>query len=285
MMTIGRIPVIVAALLLLAGLAGGSLSCDEPPSGRLLLSDYPEPFGSQTLIVISGNASAAVVEGAGEVALKLEGLTENKPPVKDDTALAPGDRADFNLVLVGTANSSSLLEQVYVATDVKTVTGQYPGENKGILQILQNPWNEDKAVLIVAGSDEPGLRAALAFLLNDDEIRKLDEEKAIMQFDNGDAVMIPVDMLNSVMEYIRQHHSDAAEFIDEDISWSRTDQTFRDGYTRNVYSGDGWMVIVGLTIVPGAFYDVRAEHITEAIVWVGRIEDGSIIETSYKSNV
>ena len=44
-------------------------------------------------------------------------------------------------------------------TDTIRVTDEYPGENKGILEILRNPWNEDKAMLLVEGSDEWGVKA------------------------------------------------------------------------------------------------------------------------------
>ncbi len=44
-------------------------------------------------------------------------------------------------------------------TDVTRVTEEYPGENKGVLEILNNPWNEEKAMLLVEGSDEWGVKA------------------------------------------------------------------------------------------------------------------------------
>ena len=45
-------------------------------------------------------------------------------------------------------------------TDAIRVTDEYPGEYiKGFLEILRNPWNEDKAMLLVEGSDEWGVKA------------------------------------------------------------------------------------------------------------------------------
>jgi len=282
--TMSKTPGVIAVLCLLACLVIGSISCaEDTPVPGPLLSDYPALFHSETMIVISQNASAAVTEGAREIASRLEQLTEHEPPIETDATFAGEDKASLNLILIGTPASNAVLEQTYSLTELRGVTREYPGENKGILQILRSPWNRDRVVLMVCGSDEPGLRAAIEFLMKDEEIRKLNEQRAVMQSDNGGVVMIPVDRLNSVMDYVRQHHSDAAQFISGNISWTRTDQTFQEGYTRNVYSGDGWMVIVGLTIVPGACYDVRAEHITEAIVWTGRIENGTITETSYTS--
>lgn len=279
---VGRISGIIAIVCLLAVLAvvSGPWGGDTE-DGRLLLSDYPKPFGRETMIVIPEKASQVVVEGARGIACRLEELTENEPPIKNDTALAEGDEANLNLLLIGTPGSNALLEQIYSLTDLRRVTSEYPGQNKGILQMLENPWNPDKAVLMVAGSDELGVRAAIEFLLKDEEIGKLNEEKAVIEFADGDAVMIPVDILNSVMDYVKQNHSDAAAVINQDISWTRTSQTVRFGYTKNVYAGDGWTVTIGRTIVPEVFYDARAEYGGEAIVWVGRIENGVITESSY----
>ena len=44
-------------------------------------------------------------------------------------------------------------------TDAIRVTDGYPGEDKGVLEILPNPWDESKAMLFVEGSDEWGVKA------------------------------------------------------------------------------------------------------------------------------
>ena len=49
-------------------------------------------------------------------------------------------------------------------TDAIRVTEEYPGEGKGVLEILRNPWNEGKAMLLVEGSDEWGVKAAASKL-------------------------------------------------------------------------------------------------------------------------
>jgi len=50
-------------------------------------------------------------------------------------------------------------------TDAIRVTDGYPGENKGVLEILPNPWDEDKAMLLVEGSDEWGVKAGSEILV------------------------------------------------------------------------------------------------------------------------
>ena len=102
-----------------------------------------------------------------------------------------------------------------------------------------------------------------------------------MEYADGSAVVIPVEMLNSVMSYIRQQHLDTAAFIGQDISWTRTGHSALPGRSESVYDGDRWIVTVGRPIVLEVFYDVRAEHEVQGIVWVARIENGVITERSY----
>ena len=44
-------------------------------------------------------------------------------------------------------------------TNATRVTEEFPGEGKGVLEILRSPWDESKAMLLVEGSDEWGVRA------------------------------------------------------------------------------------------------------------------------------
>ena len=44
-------------------------------------------------------------------------------------------------------------------TNATRVTEEFPGEGKGVLEILPNPWDESKAMLLVEGSDEWGVKA------------------------------------------------------------------------------------------------------------------------------
>ena len=51
-------------------------------------------------------------------------------------------------------------------TNATKVTEEYPGEGKGVLEILANPWDESKAMLLVEGSDEWGVKAGRETLVN-----------------------------------------------------------------------------------------------------------------------
>ena len=280
----GKIAGIIVILPLLVGMVGLPVSCAGEPEAqgsKFLLSDYPTSFEEEVMIVVPENASQVVMEGAGAIAATLQELTGNEPPIKSDLALAESDKVSYNLILVGTPDSNAILEQIYNLANLTRVTEEYPGENRGILQILENPWNADRPLLMVAGSDEWGVRAGSVILANENKIKELSGETAVTEFVNGSAVMLPTSTLNSVMDYIEQNHPDAAAFINEGISWTRSSQTIRIGHTQNVYNGDGWTVSIGHSATAEPFLDVRAEYNDGAIVWVGMIKESVITESSY----
>jgi hypothetical protein len=88
-------------------------------------------------------------------------------------------------------------------------------------------------------------------------------------------------MLNSVMDYIKANHADAAPFIKEGMKWTETVPAKRPGYTGVTYSASGWTVAIGHAVTAEIIYDVRAEYRGGKIVWVGIIKEGGITEESY----
>ena len=169
-LTIGLVIVISLA-------AAGELSFlnlqEEPQKEELMLSDFPDVFKNDTIIVIGENASLIENESAEAIAVKLENLTGNITIIINDTALTENNKTRYNLILVGTPNSNRLLQEVYNLTNATRVTEEYPGENKGILEILKNPWNEVKAMLLVEGSDEWGVKAGGDLLTENEKIKEL----------------------------------------------------------------------------------------------------------------
>ncbi|HDN83450.1 MAG TPA: hypothetical protein ENG50_03705, partial [Candidatus Altiarchaeales archaeon] len=67
----------------------------------------------------------------------------------------------FNLIIIGTPKTNPLLEEVYVLTNATRVTEEFPGEGKGILEILPNPWNGEKIILLIQGLDEDAIKASI----------------------------------------------------------------------------------------------------------------------------
>lgn len=154
----------------------------KPQSNALVLSNYPELFKKDVMIIVGSNASQIELGTAEAIATNLKELAGNEPITKTDSEVSENDESDYNLILVGTPNSNSLLQEVYSATNATRVTAEYPGENKGVLQILRNPWNSDKALLLVAGSDEWGVKAGSETLTDSEEIEGLGGTIAMTEF-------------------------------------------------------------------------------------------------------
>lgn len=91
-------------------------------------------------------------------------------------------------------------------------------------------------------------------------------------------------MLNSVMNYIKTNHPDAAPFIKEKMSWSESSSTKRIGYTAFTYTGNGWAVTIGHAVTAEVIYEIRAEYDSGKIVWTGTVKDNIITEESYTQN-
>ena len=147
---------------------------DAIPSRDLTLSEYPQLFAKEAVIVLGDNASQIEKESAEAIAVNLENLTGNKPEIIN-TEKIESFKYSYNLIIVGTPKSNEILEEVHNMTDAIRVTDEYPGENKGVLEILNNPWNEEKAILLVEGSDEWGVKAGSVVLTKDETIDELHE--------------------------------------------------------------------------------------------------------------
>ena len=132
---------------------------------ELKLSDFPEAFKDSTLIVVGDNASEIEMQAVNEIADYLENETGNKPLIKKHSEISDENKRNYNLIVVGTPRTNPFLEEVYALTNATKVTEEFPGEGKGVLEILRNPWDESKAMLLVEGSDEWGVKGAENSLL------------------------------------------------------------------------------------------------------------------------
>jgi len=108
------------------------------------------------VIVIGENASQIEKQSAEAIAANLENLTGNKSEIVSSKKIE-SFKYIYNLIIVGTPKSNEVLRKVYDMTDAIRVTDEYPGKGKGVLEILRNPWDEGKAMLLVEGWDEKGI--------------------------------------------------------------------------------------------------------------------------------
>ena len=190
----------VAAVLLIG--TGRIISCaSEPESGELLLSDYTQLFEREALIVVGQNASQIELDSAESIAVSLEGLAGNEPITKTDSEVSENDMSDHNLILVGTPDTNDLLHEVYSATNATRVTEEYPGENKVILEILRSPWNRENALLLIAGSDEWGVKVGSLVLEDAQDLE--DKGKIIVDWEEYTGIALPIDNAEEAIGYAR----------------------------------------------------------------------------------
>lgn len=136
------------------------------------LRDYPELFEKDVIIVVGENATGVEKDSAVMIKENLKELTGDEPTIKNDTELSELEKKTYDLILIGTPTTNHTLQEVYRLTGATRVTNEYPGESKGILEILENPWNLERVLLIVAGSDEWGMKAGSELLKYAQEINK-----------------------------------------------------------------------------------------------------------------
>ena len=155
---------IIVGVILVCFVAGSFLLLEQLPAQfpaqltkELKLSDFPKAFMESTLIVVGDNASEIEMQAAKEIADYLENKSGNKPLIKKHSEISDEDKRNYNLIVVGTPKTNSLLEEVYVVADAMRVTEEFPGEGRGVLEILPNPWNEERVMLLVEGWDEQSI--------------------------------------------------------------------------------------------------------------------------------
>ena len=180
---------LVIAVVCLAAILLGCIEQDgemvRPAETELVLSDYLELFKKDVIIVIGNNASGIEIEGADAIVENLFNLTGNMPVIQTDAEITEDELAGHNLILVDGADSNEVLREAYDMTDVMMrVTDEYPGAGKCVLEMLRNPWNEEKAVLLVVGSDEWGVKAGSRKL---GQIQEFNKASIVVQFVETDS--------------------------------------------------------------------------------------------------
>ena len=145
---------------------------DAIPSRDLTLSEYPKLFAKGAVIVIGENASEIERQAAEEIKNFLLKYDSSYIKVIDSQKIKSFKRG-YNLVIIGTPKTNPLLEEVYAMTNVARVTGEFPGEGKGVLEILRNPWDESRVIFLIEGSDEKGVGfGVLKILIEAEEFKE-----------------------------------------------------------------------------------------------------------------
>ena len=144
--------IIVVCLVVGCFLLWEQMPAQFPLKKELKLSDFPETFRENTLIVVGDNAPEIEMQATNEIAKYLENKTGNKPLIKKYSEITEQDKRNYNLIVVGTPKTNPFLEEVYAMMNATRVTEEYPGEGEGIVEILPNPWDEEKSLLLIEGN-------------------------------------------------------------------------------------------------------------------------------------
>ena len=145
--------------------ASGSKRSTGPKASEVTLNQFGELFNEEVIIVVGKRATEVEYQSALALASRLEEMTLEKPVLKKDSELQKDDRQTHDLILIGSKETNRMFEETAELADAPVATGEYPGRNGAVLEILLNPWNRKKALLTVEGSTDLGIKVALGRLI------------------------------------------------------------------------------------------------------------------------
>jgi NitT/TauT family transport system substrate-binding protein len=117
------------------------------------------PFAN---VVIVFDQGANVQGQAGSLAKALAAKTGSRPRLVGAREITASDKDRANLILLGGPQQNMLANQVIGGAPAGLqISAAYPGAGNGIIGVYYNPFlGSERDVLVVAGSDEAGTRAA-----------------------------------------------------------------------------------------------------------------------------
>ena len=222
-----------------AVMVGGCIEKSQPKED-ITLDNFPKLFEKDVIIVVGENASSIELDAAKAVSYYLGDISLTRT----DAKITGEEKTGYNLILVGRPDTNKMLREVYERTNATEVTSESPGVSKGVLEILKNPWNESKVMLLVEGSDEWGVRAGSVVLEEKQKIK--DKAKVVVDWEEVTGVMFPID---SPEEAIRYADTDirAKEFIKKESSRVGTSARFlnptNDPFPKFLNITDNWWIV------------------------------------------
>ncbi|AEF97165.1 S-layer protein [Methanotorris igneus] len=81
--------------------------------------------------------------------------------ILDDNVL----KVDSDLILIGGPVSNNITNQIKDKLKIK-IDNNNPGKNRGVIQLIKNPYNPKHNILVLAGSDRNGTKACVLAVIN-----------------------------------------------------------------------------------------------------------------------
>ena len=122
-------------------------------------------FKSDVLVIVGEKAKEIELDTAYLLSLysqKIRG--DKKALIKTPSELTKKDLSDYNLIVVGTPRTNSFLKKIYKKTRCNKATKNFPGKNKGMMEIVSNPWNIQRVILLFHAKDPQGVGNSLLLL-------------------------------------------------------------------------------------------------------------------------
>lgn len=183
----------LVAILLLATCGCGA------DGSRVTLKDYPKIFDGRINIFTGTNTSFTEILSGNLIRTNLYEKTDyDLAYLRDYSFINDKKMLDDNIILVVTPNSIDPFIELLDKASISAVTSDSPGENKGILEITRNPWNKKKVLLVVGGSDENGLDAAVRMLEKAD---LNDVSQLVVNWEGDTPIEFPIDSQTEAIRY------------------------------------------------------------------------------------
>ena len=93
---------------------------------------------------------------------------------------------DSDLILIGGPVSNNITKKIENNLKIP-ITNENPGKNRGVIQVIKNPYNSNYKIMVIAGSDRNGTKACVLALLNG---MYKDEETMIVELEKDGSVKV-----------------------------------------------------------------------------------------------
>lgn len=156
------------------------------------LANYPLPFFTQpigslvdtALIVIPAQYSASDLQAAAALSAELGQLTGNKLQLRVTTAstITDQDQQNFNLIALGQIGKNTFIDDLYNSQSLPTVrrtdgslivNKTAIADTDGVVQIIANPKNPLRSIMVLTSKTEAGLAKAVSAMSGPPSVLKL----------------------------------------------------------------------------------------------------------------
>ncbi len=163
-------------------------------------SNYPSPFGKDTLVVVSPSMGDAERNGAFQLISQLGSMLGSQAQyveMKTADEVTPADLKGHSLIIIGLPESNS-----YITEGLKSAPVQMLGTTRtlkttlfdltvadgqpvGLVQEIISPWDSSRSALLVTGSSDQGLGWAEGLLSSTTTIQRMSGNIAIVDEKGG----------------------------------------------------------------------------------------------------